>query len=72
MPVIIKVFSSNLNNFARGKKVSLHDSVGTRSGTTDSSGTVQFPTAKSGNYTVYVEGHEVYKGPIVGVQIVNI
>jgi hypothetical protein len=72
MGIIIKVFNTRTGNVASGKKVSLHDSMGHRSATTDSQGAANFPSAKSGTYTVYVEGHEVHKGSIVGVQIVNI
>ena len=72
MGFMIKVFNTKTGNFASGKKVSLHDSVGHRSATTDSQGVADFSSATSGTYTVYVDGHEVYKGPIVGVQIVNI
>ena len=71
MGIIIKVYDSRISNFARGKKVSLHSSTGHRSGVTDGSGAAEFGTAKPGNYTVYVEGREVYKGAITGVQIVN-
>lgn len=72
MGIVIKVFNSRTNNFASGKKVKLHSSLGFREATTDSSGAAQFPTASSGSYKVYIDGKTVHDGPIVGVQIVQI
>lgn len=72
MGIVIKVFDSRINNFARGKKVKLHSSLGFREATTDASGAADFPTASSGKYTVYVDGKKVHDGPIVGVQIVQL
>jgi protocatechuate 3,4-dioxygenase beta subunit len=72
MGITIHVQNTRTNNFATGAKVTLSDSVGQRKATTNSSGDASFPTAKPGTYTVYVEGRQVYSGPITGVKIVEI
>ncbi len=70
MGIVIHVHNTRTDNFASGEKVTISDSTGRRQATTNASGDALFPNAKPGTYTVFVNGHEAYKGPISGVKIV--
>lgn len=70
MGIVIHVHNTRTDNFASGVKVTLSDSVGRQSADTNSSGDALFPNAKPGNYTVFVNSKEAYKGAISGVKIV--
>jgi hypothetical protein len=70
--ITIRVFRESGNASAKGVKVSVHSSTGTRDARTDSNGSADFPYDGGKDYKVYVDGREVYRGTIVGVHTVYI
>ena len=68
----IKVFREGSSVEVSGKKVSAHSDSGAASGFTDKNGCVDLNLPNGKSFQVYVDGKQVYRGSIVGVQIVYI
>lgn len=68
--ITIRVFREIGNAPAKGVKVAVHSPTGTREARTDSNGSANFDYDGGRDYKVFVEGREVYRGTIVGVQTV--
>lgn len=68
--ITVRVFRSGGGPVA-GKKVQVHSNT-TSESKTDTSGSANFEHLKRGKYQVYVDGKQVYSGPIVDVQIVYV
>lgn len=54
------------------KKVRVHSSTGMSEEYTDTNGSANFEHLKRGKYQVYIDGQQVYSGPIVDVQVVYV
>lgn len=68
--ITIRVFRSGGGPVAN-KKVRVH-SNGTSESKTDANGSANFEHLQRGQYQVYVDGKQVYSGPIVDVQVVYV
>ena len=70
--ITIRVYSELGNAPVKGKKITLSTSTGQLSDTTNSSGDVHFDVPGGKGYEIYVDGGRIYKGPIIGVQVVYV